>query len=130
MITDEARNHLVTIVEIHDLSHVIVGRKKAFYVSMVWPHPKLLQQVDVVLLLLDQFPYRLHSQGLVLGPKGRRHAPGVQGHQLEADNGPKTSRGSQEVGEYEGSDKAKASKKEKAEAAEGCSSGGPSGGSA
>ena len=80
-------------------------------------------------MLLNQFPYRLHSQRLVLGPEGCRHAPGVQGHQLEADDGSKTSRGREEVGEDEGSDKAKAPQKEEAEAADGCSTGGPSGGS-
>ena len=118
----------MTIVEIHHLRHVIVGRKKAFDESMIGSHPQLLQQVDVVLLLLDQLPYRLHSQRLVLRPKGCRHSPGVQGHHLEADNGSKTSRGREEVGEDEGGGKTKASKKEQAEAADGCSTGGPSGG--
>ena len=92
--SDEAIRHLVTIVEVHDLSHMIIGRQKAFYVSMIGAHPELFQQVDVVLLLLNQFPDGLHPQRLVLGPKGRRHAPGVQGHELEADNGSKTPRGS------------------------------------
>ena len=77
----------MTIVEVHDFSHMIIGRQKAFYVSMVGAHPELLQQVDVVLLLLNQFPDGLHPQRLVLGPKGRWHAPGVQGHELQADNG-------------------------------------------
>ena len=89
---DEARRHLVTIVEVHNLGHMIVGRQKAFNVSMVRSHPELLQQIDVVLLLLNKFPYGLHPRRLVLGPKSCRHAPRVQGHQLEADNGPKTSR--------------------------------------
>ena len=126
---DEAASHLVRIVEVHDLRHVVVGRNEAFYERMIRSHPELLQQVDVVLLLLDQLPYRLHSQRLVLGPEGCRHAPGVQGHQLEADDGSKTSRGREEVGEDEGSGKAKAPQKEEAEAADGCSTGGPSGGS-
>ena len=117
------------IVEVHDLRHVVVGRNKAFDESMIGSHPEFLQQVDVVLLLLDQLPYRLHSQRLVLGPEGCRHAPGVQGHQLEADDGSKTSRGCEEVGEDEGSGKAKAPENEEAEAADGCSTGGPSGGS-
>merc|ERR1711928_291165 len=61
--------HLVRIVEVHDLSHMIIGRQKAFYVSMVGAHPEFLQQVDVVLLLLNKFPDGLHPQRLVLGPK-------------------------------------------------------------
>ena len=117
------------IVEVHDLRHVVVGRNEAFYERMIRSHPELLQQVDVVLLLLNQLPDGLHSQRLVLRPKDPWHAPGVQGHKLEADNGSKPSRGCKEVGENEGSGKAEASQKEKAEAADGCSTGGPSGGS-
>ena len=124
---DEALNHLVTIVEVHHLRHVIVGRKKTFYESMIGAHPQLLQQVDVVLLLLNQLPDGLHSQRLVLRPKDPWHAPGVQGHKIEADDGSMTSRGCKEVGEDEGGGKAKASQKEKAEAADGCSTRGPSG---
>ena len=94
---------------------------------MVRSHPELLQQVDVILLLLDQFPDRLHSSGLVLGSKGCWHAPGVQGHQLEADDGSETSRCSEVVGEDEGGGEAKAAEEEQAEAADCCPSGGPSG---
>ena len=130
LLDDEARIYLMTIVEVHNLSHMIVRRQESFNVSMVRSHPELLQQVDVVLLLLNKFPNRLHPRRLVLGPKSCRHAPRVQGHQLEADNGSKASRCSKEVGEDEGGGKAKSSKKEEAEAAEGCSAGGPSGGSA
>ena len=74
------------IVEVHDLRHVVVGRNEAFYERMIRSHPELLQQVDVVLLLLKQFPNGLHSQCLVLGPKGCWNAPDVEGHHLE-DNG-------------------------------------------
>ena len=83
---DEAASHLVRIVEVHDLCHVVVGWNEALYESMIRSHPEFLQQVDVVLLLLKQFPNGLHSQRLVLGPKGCWYAPDVEGHQLE-DNG-------------------------------------------
>ena len=110
------------IVEVHDLSHLIAGGEKALDVSMVGSHPELLQQVDVILLLLDKFPYSLHPRRLVLGTKSCRHAPSVQGHQLEADYWSKPTRGGEEVGDDEGGDEAQGAQEQQAQAADCCSS--------
>ena len=122
MQVDSCEPHLVRVVQIHDLSHVITRGKKPLDVSMVRPHPQLLQQVDVILLLLDKFPYSLHPRRLVLGTKSCRHAPRVQGHQLEADYWSKPTRGGKEVGDDEGGDEAQGAQEQQAQAADCCSS--------
>ena len=114
------------VVQIHDLSHVITRGEKPLDVSMVRPHPQLLQQVDVILLLLDKFPYSLHPRRLVLGTKSCRHAPRVQGHQLEADYWTKPTRGGEEVGDDEGGGEAQGAQEQQAQAADCCSSRRPS----
>ena len=112
------------VVQLVHGGHAVLRGDERLDLPVIGPHPQLLQQVHIVLLLLDQLADGLHPEGLVVGPQGGGHPPGVEGHHLEADQGPGVP-GVEPVCEEEGGGEAEGAEEEEGQAAEGRSPGRP-----